>query len=653
MTDQTLHIDIETYSSVDLKTSGVYAYAASPDFQILMVAYALNDGEVTMVDLAAGQELPTAFKRALTDPRIRKTAHNANFERTCFRAAGLDSPVDQWQCTMVLAAYCGLPLSLGGASRALKLGDEAKDAQGKKLVRYFTMPCKPTKRNGQRTRNDHTTDPQMWDDFKAYCVQDVVAERAIHARLHGYTVPLFEHRAWFLDQKINDRGIRIDLELARAAIELNEVSSELMRQTMSDITGLDNPNSVAQLKEWLSDELDHEVTSLAKDLLPELAELAEDDRVTEVIELRQQSSKTSVKKYQAMLACAGTDSRARGLFQFYGANRTGRFSGRLIQLQNLPRNTLSDLDLARHLVKTCDHETLTMFYDNIPTVLSELIRTAFVPSEGAIFAVADFSAIEARVLSWLAHSQWRLDIFRTHGKIYEASASKMFGVPIEQVTKDSDYRQKGKVAELALGYQGGVNALRAMGADRMGLSETEMSEIVRTWRGANPEIVNYWEFIQRMVCATLSSKRPEVWVDAGRCKLNYDGKNLRIKLPSGRCLFYHNPRLRADRFGGMTMVYKGQDKGAWYDIDTYGGKLTENIVQAIARDVLTFAMARLDERGYDIVMHVHDEVVCEVPVQGAPETLEDICQTMAIAPEWAKDMPNRADGFLTTYYKKD
>lgn len=639
-----LHIDIETYSSVDIKSSGAYKYAESDDFEILMVAYAI-DKEPTRC--YAWEELPDGFFELLFDETVIKLAHNAAFERICFRAVGYDIPVEQWRCSAIKAAYCGLPMSLGGASVALGLGDKGKLSTGAALIRYFCMPVKATKTNGGRTRNLPSDNPQKWQEFKTYCVNDVEAEREIMHRLAKYKIPSSEWQAYFLDQKINDRGVRLDLQLAQKAIEADVYNMEALQGRLKKLTGLDNPNSLAQLRRWFHDQTGQEVKSLAKDAVEDLIAGLGAGVVREVLHLRQKTSKTSVKKYAAMIACAGKDQRARGLFQFYGAGRTGRWSGRLIQLQNLPRNYINDLDTARGLLKVLPFEDFDMCYD-IGATLSQLIRTALVPNEGKKFGVADFSAIEARVLAWLAGEAWRLEVFATHGKIYEASASRMFNVPLEEIGKGSDLRQKGKVAELALGYQGGVGALKTMGGEKMGLSEQDMSTIVERWRKANPQIVQYWKDVENAAKRAIETRKAVCLVDL---VFTASDESLQIELPSGRSLVYWNAMLVAGRYS-TSIRYKGVNTltKQWGWQDTYGGKLTENIVQAVSRDLLLHSMHALDDEGFYLVMHVHDEAVCEISQE---EELAKMLDVMAHAPDWAQGLPLGADGYVCDFYKKD
>lgn len=649
-----LHIDIETFSSVDIISCGSYKYFESLDFEILIVAYAFDNDPIRVIDLAQGDKFPDWFAPALRDPDVEKHAHNANFERNAFRTYGFETPIDQWHCSAVKSGYCGLPLSLDGVSKALNLGELGKSAEGKALIKFFSCPVKPTKTNGMKDRMYPSDNPEKWERYKEYCRQDVAAEREILSRLAKYKYPESERLIYILDQKINDRGILVDLQMAKNAYDIDErFSAELFDQTKA-ITGLENPNSPAQLKSWLTERTGKEVTTLAKGEIPDMIENCTSYDVQRVLELRQKSSKTSIKKYLAMLNCACDDNRAHGLFQFYGANRTGRWAGRLIQMQNLPQNHLDDLDDARNAVRSGDYDLCTMLYDDVPSVLSQLIRTTFIAKPGHTFAVADFSAIEARVIAWLSSEAWRLKVFNTHGKIYEASASKMFNVPIELVTKGSDYRAKGKVAELALGYQGAVGALKTMGGDKMGLSEDEMDTIVRKWRRANPAIVQLWSDLESCAIRTLETKKPVRSQHRG-LSFECNGEVMTIKLPSGRRLFYQSPSLTTNKWGKKSIRYKGMDQTTkqWTWTDTYGGKLTENIVQAIARDLLADAMQRLDKKGFDIVMHVHDEIVCEIKGEFAEEQLEVICETMADCSEVYAGVPYPAEGYLTQYYKKD
>lgn len=650
---QVLHIDIETYSSVDLLTSGAYKYFESPDFEILMIAFALDGEEVKIIDLTK-RGIPNYLRAYLQDKNIEKHAHNANFERRAFEAYGIHTPIEQWRCSAVKAGYCGLPLSLDGVSKALELGDGGKSAEGKALIKYFSCPVKPTKVNGGRTRNLPHHDPTKWEAFKNYCKQDVEAERNVGRRLAKYTIPQSEREHYILDQQINDRGILVDTDFALKATVMDDLFSAELYKQLQHLTGLDNPNSPTQLKKWLSAQTQSEVTSVAKGNVLELLEGKTLPIVEEVLKLRQMGAKTSTKKYVSMLACACEDGRAHGLFQFYGANRTGRWAGRLIQMQNLPQNHLEHLEQARTMVASGDYELAKMLYDDIASVLSQLIRTAFIAKPDHTFAVADFSAIEARVIAWLSGEAWRLKVFNTHGKIYEASASKMFNVPIESVTKGSDYRAKGKVAELALGYQGAVGALKTMGGEAMGLDEAEMDVIVKKWRKANPAIVQLWADLEQCAVQALKTRKAVKSQHKGLV-FEYDGEVLTILLPSGRKLFYQSPSFTKNKWDKLSIRYKGMDQltKQWTYVDTYGGKLTENIVQAIARDLLADAMQRVDKAGFNIVMTIHDEIVCEIPSDNAEHQLDYICEIMGWTDKAYAGVPFPAEGYLTPFYKKD
>ncbi len=650
-----LHIDIETYSSVDITTSGAYKYCESVDFEILMVAYAFDEEPIRIIDLAQGEKLPEWFTSALMNPVYEKHAHNANFERNCFRAIGYDVPIEQWHCSAIKSGYCGFPLGLAAVSEAMKLEEKGKLATGKALIRFFSCPVKPTNVNGQSVRNFPSFDMEKWEEYKRYCVNDVEAEREILKRLEGYEIPDFERVNYILDQEINDKGILIDIAMAKNSYAINEQNSKDIEQQLKQISGLDNPNSPAQLKKWLSTSMKKEIKSLDKTNMPILLEESEPGPVREVLKLRAKGSKTSIEKYVAMQMCVCEDGRAHGLFQFYGANRTGRWAGRLIQLQNLPQNHLSDLDNARQMSASGDYEGMTMLYDDISSVLSQLIRTAFIAKPDHTFVVADFSAIEARVIAWLANEKWRMDVFSTHGKIYEASAAMMFDVPMSSVTKGSDLRQKGKVAELALGYQGALGALKKMGGESMGLSDMEMQNIVKKWRAKSPCIVALWSAVENNAIRAIKTKKKIVLSQYRNLVFEYDGKALTIQLPSGRKLFYQSPQVTINKFNKESVKYKGVDQltKKWWWVDSYGGKFVENIVQAIARDLLANSMQEIDRLGYSIVMHVHDEVVCEVPEFGDTRWLKNICSIMGEVPEWAKDLYLTADGYLTKYYKKD
>jgi len=644
---QILSIDIETFSDVDLVKCGVYAYTASPKFEILLFAYAFDDEEIKIIDVATDEKIPNEVLSAITDERIIKAAFNANFERTCIsRHLGKKLFADSWQCTAVQAAILGLPLSLEGVGQVLGL-TEQKMKEGKDLIKYFSIPCKPTKINGGRTRNLLCHSAQKWAEFKKYCKRDVEVERAIRKRIARYPISENEQKNYIIDQQINDRGVLVDLELVAKAIECDKLHKDDTFSKAQRLTGLENPNSVVQLKQWLF-ENGVELDSLSKKAVTDLAKES-DGEVEKLLNLRLQLAKTSVKKYEAIERSVCSDGRVRGLFQFYGANRTGRFAGRLVQVQNLPQNHLIDLDLARSLVKCGDFNTLELLFESVPHVLSELIRTAFVPKPDHRFIVADFSAIEARVIAWLAGEKWRMDVFKTHGKIYEASASQMFKVPIEEITKTSPLRQKGKISELALGYGGSVGALTAMGALEMGVKEEELQALVTAWRQSNPRITKLWWDIDKAAISAVKEKTSQV---VGKIKIQYECGIMFITLPSGRRLSYIKPRIEPNRFDRDAITYEGiGTTKKWERIETYGPKLVENIVQATARDLLAEAMKAIAEKGYQIVMHCHDEVIIEAPVNFG--SLKEVCDIMAIAPAWAEGLPLRADGYECNYYRKD
>ena len=641
-----LSLDLETYSSVELAKAGVYRYAEAPDLEILLLSYSVDGGPVKTVDLASGETLPPEVHDALSNETIIKWAFNAQFERVCLsRQLGQWLEPDSWRCTMVWAAYMGLPLSLEGAGVVLGL-EKQKLKEGKDLIRYFSMPCKPSNTNGGRTRNLPSDAPDKWAQFKAYNARDVETEVAIQERLQKFPVPMEEWRNYALDQKINDRGICLDMELVCEAIRCDEQARAELTTAMRALTQVDNPNSVAQMKAWLA-ENGLETDTLGKAAVKELLKTAPEP-LGQVLALRQALAKSSVKKYTTMTSAICKDGRARGLLQFYGANRTGRWAGRLIQVQNLPQNHLPDLAAARSLVKLGNFAALDMLYSSVPEVLSELIRTAFVPSAGLQFLVADFSAIEARVIAWLAGETWRNEVFASHGKIYEASASQMFHVPIEEITKGSPLRQKGKIAELALGYGGSVGALKAMGALEMGVGEEELQPLVKAWRAANPNIVQLWWEVDKAAMTAVKERTPVT--THGICFECKSGLMF-ITLPSGRCLTYVKPRIGENQFGTDCVTYEGVGATKkWERIETYGPKLVENIVQAISRDILCYAMRNLDSAGFPIVMSVHDEVVIEAP-DGT--SLQDVCRIMGETPPWAKGLLLRADGFKTNFYRKD
>lgn len=653
-----LHIDIETFSSVDLRNSGLYKYVQSPDFRILLFAYAYDDEPVQIVDLEQGEELPPQIIYDLRNPKVIKMAHNAAFEFYCL-SKFYSTPLNQWRCSMIHALYCGYPASLSAVGEAMDFPqDKKKMGIGKALIKFFCVPCKPTAKNGQRTRNLPKHDPERWKLFKEYCRQDVVTERAIENGLSQYEVPAAEWVNWRIDQRINMNGVAVDRELIIGALAISgDIKGELEGKAR-DISGLDNPNSVAQLKAWIEQNSDLELDNLNKSTVSEVLNgKSGSDEIREMLKIRQELGKTSVKKYETMAACMCDDGRIRGLLQFYGANRTGRWAGRLVQVQNLPRNYIGTLDIARDLVKRQQIDAIKMIYGNVPDTLSQLIRTAFVPGEGCHFAVADFSAIEARVISWLAGETWRLDVFRTHGKIYEASASAMFGVPIETIVKGQPnyaLRAKGKIAELALGYGGGQGALISMGALKMGLTEDELPEIVQRWRGSNRRIYDFWYKVQRAAQETIQYG-VITSLDKG-ITFSRDKDFMIVGLPSGRSLYYNHPSVEKNEMGRDEIYYYGlnQTNKKWSRISTWGGKLVENIVQAVARDLLANAILNLCQNGYQINFHIHDEVILEIPDSATRKTLDNAIELMCSLPAWAEGLPLNADGFDNArYYKKD
>ena len=640
-----LSIDLETYSSVDLGKSGVYKYAESEDFEILLFAYSIDDGEVKVVDLASGEIIPEEILLALSDESVEKWAFNANFERVCLsRFLGKRLKPQGWYCTMIWSAYLGLPLSLEKVGEVLKL-DKQKMNEGKALIRYFSIPCKPTKTNGMRTRNLPHHDLEKWSTFKEYNQRDVETEMQIKKKISAFPMPQSEWENYWIDQNINDRGILIDESLVDSAIKFDEILREENMDRAIELTGLENPNSPLQLKEWLNKK-GLEIDSLAKKDVESALKNAEGD-IKEVLELRQELSKSSVRKYDAMKNVKGKDNRARGLIQFYGANRTGRYSGRLIQVQNLRRNNLKDLDLARSLVKNRDYETMEILYESPSDILSQLIRTAFIAKEGTRFIISDFSAIEARVLAWIAGEQWVLDAFENGEDIYCRTASRMFGVPVEKHGVNGHLRQKGKIATLACGYQGALGALKAMGGIEMGLSEDELQSIVDSWREANPNIVSLWWDIDAVVKRVVKTRTKEEYKSL---VISYEKGILFIQLPSKRRLAYPKAKIGMNRFGGESIVYEGIVVGnKWDKIESYGGKFVENIVQAIARDILAEAMMRLEKKEFNIVMHIHDEVV----IESDSSSIEEINEIMSIVPSWAHGLILDADGFESEFYKKD
>lgn len=651
---RTLSIDIETYSDLDIKKVGVYRYVDSANFEILLFAYAFDNEEVKVIDLVNDEELPKEVIEALNDNKVIKSAFNANFERTAIsKFLNINLKPNEWSCTMIKALTLGLPGSLDSVSKALKFNeDKQKMKEGKALIQYFCKPCKATKVNKGRTRNLPIHDMEKWNKFKEYCKQDVVVEREIRNKLSKYKTTEREIKLWYLDQRINDTGIKVDTELIENAIECDKRYTEKLTKEAIKITGLNNPNSPAQLKKWLSDKVGFEITSLTKESIPEILKQVDDENVVRILELRKLMSKTSIKKYEAMKLAKGNDNRVRGLLQFYGANRTGRWAGILVQVQNLPQNHIEDLDLARNLLKEGDFDLIELLYDSVPDVLSQLIRTAFIPSEGHRFIVSDFSAIEARVIAWLAGEKWRLDVFNSHGKIYEASASQMFKIPIENIKKGSELRQKGKLAELSNGYGGSVGALISMGAIKMGLKEEELQPIVTAWRNANPNITKFWWDVDKAAKKAIKD-RTIVEIQHG-IKFIYNPGVLFIELPSSRRLSYLRPKIEPHTtFSGDKITYEGMEQTSkqWKRIDTYGPKLVENIVQATARDCLREAMFNVTDAGYSIVMHVHDELVIDVDKKGG--SLEEVNSIMGKEISWAKGLPLKADGYECDYYKKD
>lgn len=662
MTIHTLSIDVETFSDVDLKKCGVYKYAESPNFEVLLFGASVDGGEVTVYDLASGDTVPEEIIQALADDSVIKWAYNASFERVClsvwlhrnypqyFSSYSIEEDTvknyldpSSWRCSLVWGAYMGLPLSLEGIGKVLKLENQ-KMSEGKALIRYFCVPCKPTKANGGRTRNLPEHDPVKWSTFIAYNKRDVETEMAIQQKLSKFPVPDLLWEEYHLDQEINDRGIQLDMALVEQAIAIDERSREELSAKMRQLTALENPNSVQQMKEWLTQH-GLEVDSLDKKAVKELLKTAPPE-LAEVLELRQQLAKSSVKKYQAMQNAVCADDRTRGMFQFYGANRSGRWAGRLIQLQNLPQNHMAHLEDARSLVRSGDYSMLSTLYDSVPEVLSELIRTAFVPREGYKFIVSDFSAIEARVLSFLAGESWRLKVFAENGDIYCASASAMFHVPVEKHGQNAHLRQKGKIAELALGYGGSVGALKSMGALEMGLAEEELQPLVDAWRTSNPNIVQFWWDVDNAVKTTV---RQRLDTETHGIRFRYRSGMLFIVLPSGRQLCYVKPKMGVNKFGGDSVTYEGVGSTKkWERIESYGPKFVENIIQAVSRDILMYAIRTLSH--CFIVGHVHDELIIECSMG---VSLDAVCEQMGRTPPWIKGLKLRADGYETMFYKKD
>lgn len=655
---QTLNIDIETFSSVDIKKAGSYKYAMSDDFKILLFAYSLDCSEVKIVDLAQGEKIPDEILELLQDKNCIKYAYNAAFEWWCLNKAGIDTPLEQWRCTMIHGLYCGYTAGLGATGAAIGLPqDKRKLTTGNALIKYFCSPCKATKSNGNRTINLPHHDLEKWKLFKEYCIQDVITEMEIGKRLAMFPVPEREWKLWHLDIKMNSLGVKVDKELVEGALQIDYLCREKLLAEAQQITGLDNPNSSKQLMEWLEKE-GEEVENLQKGTVSKILDGIEAGAIKRVLEIRQELSKTSVKKYKAMENAMCKDERVRGLLQFYGANRTGRYAGRLVQVQNLPRNYIETLDIARQFIKNGNIAALELLYGNVPDTLSQLIRTAFIPNENNQLLVSDFSAIEARVIAWLAGEEWRLEVFKTHGKIYEASASQMFGVPLNTIVKGHEnyaLRAKGKVAELALGYQGSIGALTAMGAADMGLTDEEMKDIVSRWRSASKRIVELWYALENAAIDVIQNggKQSVKYVTLAReYDILYGQDFLTIQLPVGRKLFYPKPFLKENQFGQLQMHYMGinQNTKKWEIIPTYGGKLTENIVQAIARDCLTETLFRMVEKGWQTVFHVHDEVVLDVKKD---VELDRVIEVMSAPISWAPGLILKAAGFTGNYYMKD
>ena len=662
-----LSIDIETRSSVDISKAGTYKYAQSPDFEILLFAYRGDDDPLNVVDLKNGDELPRWLILALEDPDVIKHAYNAAFEWYCLNRAGYKTPIEQWRCTMAHGLYCGYTAGLDATGRAIGLPqDKQKLAVGKALIRYFCVPCKPTKTNGGRTWNQPWHDADKWALFKEYCKQDVVTEHEILKRLDLFPMPEEEERLWQMDVLMNAYGVRVDTGLIEGALYIDGISTQKLTEEAMKLTGLPNPNSQPQLVPWLNnhskkqpddpDLLSDLQKTTVEDLLKDKENLPED--VCRMLEIRQQLGKTSIKKYVAMDTARGEGDRVRGLTQYYGANRTGRYAGRLVQLQNLPRNYIKTLDYARKLVRAKNYDGIKLLYGNVPDTLSQLIRTAFIPSEGHKFVVADFSAIEARVIAWLAGEQWVNEVFATHGKIYEATAAQMFGVPVERIVKGNpEYalRQKGKVATLALGYQGGTPSLVSMGALKMGLTEEELPDIVQRWRQANRQICGLWYAVENAALTVMETAQPQGingLIFALEGDLIYGQSFLTVQLPSGRKLYYCRPFLKENQFGKTAIHYHtmGQQTRKWEVTSTYGGKMTENIVQAIARDCLAATLERIAARGLQVVFHVHDEVIIDAPME---TTVDEICGLMAEPIPWAPGLVLKGAGFENDYYMKD
>lgn len=649
----TLAIDLETYSDNDIKY-GVYKYVDSPNFEILLLGYSFDDEPVQVVDLTK-EEMPVRIAQALFDSSITKTAFNANFEITCFKKIYPKLPAKQWECTSVLALYNSLPTKLADVAAVLRLdADKQKDTRGKALINYFSKPCKPTKANGGRTRNLPEHNPEAWAQYIEYNRQDVVVEKAIRQKLLSLKPPELEHRYWLMDQEINSRGARVNAKLVENAIRINKEHKAKLLAKAKDLTGLENPNSPLQLTAWIENRLGETVESIDKKAIAELLKKDIPDDVRVMLKLRQLLGKTSIKKYEAMQKAMTSDGRVHGMFQFYGAMRTGRWAGRIVQLHNLPRNSMNaeELDTARAFVKNGDLEMLELCYDNVPDTLSQLVRTAITAKSGCRFIVDDFSAIEARVIAWLAGERWRQNVFAEGGDIYCASASAMFGVPVVKHGENGHLRQKGKIAELALGYGGSVGALKQMGADKMGLSDDELQDIVTKWRAASPAITKFWWDVDSAAKKAIKTGGT-VRIKQGHLTFCRKQGALFIELPSGRHLVYIKPEIGENRFGGESILYRGTEQGSrkWGKLETYGGKLVENIVQAVARDCLAAAMLRLTAAGYKIIMHIHDEVVIEAP--DGEGSLAEVTEIMSKNEPWETGLIKNADGFEGSYYMKD
>ena len=659
---QHLSIDLETYSSVQISKSGLYKYIQSPDFEILLLAYSLNNGKVEIIDLAQGEHIPNWLNDAIKSADYIKHAYNAAFEWYALsKHYGYQLPIDQWRDTMLHGLYCGMPAGLDATGKALGLSPEKqKLLSGKALIRYFCMPCSATKANKGRTRNLPKHDQAKWELFKKYCKGDVIAEMEIENKLSTFPVPEHIEKQWQIDLGINTRGVAVDMDIVRGALEIGtDFKNQLLAEAVS-ITGLENPNSIAQLTKWLEENTDTPITDLRKDTVSIMLEnQTVYGPVERMLKIRQELGKTSIKKYDAIEAAVCDDGRVRGLLQFYGANRTGRWAGRLVQVQNLPRTYISQLEFARKSIKERKKENLKHMYGSISDTLSQLIRTSFIATENNRLVDVDFSAIEARVIAWLAEEQWRLEVFKTHGKIYEASASQMFGVPIEKIKKGNpeyELRQKGKVAELALGYQGSTGALISMGALKMGILEEDLPDIVTRWRNANKRIVDLWYTLENAVIAVLQNGN-SVGIKKLIISREYCHKNnldfLTIALPSGRKLFYANPKINTNKWGRTSITYKGinQTTKQWTTLETYGGKLVENVIQAIARDCLSTAIERLESNGYSVVFHVHDEVVIDCTPENAD--VNKVAEIMTQPIPWAEDLPLAADGWVGDFFRKD